>query len=192
MAKVMFTLVFGALLWTNGGVVNEAHAQQCLPGGFILQSGDQVYCNYSDGTCWTHSPYEIPPDCQARYQQRQQSNNTSNSGSWNTNIPASEKPSSYGAVAWGVKANLLGTSINKPSKKSAIDAALKACGGSSCTVATWYSNQCVSLGAGEVKGGYQWYVSPGLTQKDAEKNLLANCGKKAKNCQVTFSECSLP
>ena len=113
--KAGLIVVSGALLWTNGGVVREALAQQCLPGGYLLQSNDgNAYCNYNDGICWTHNPYEIPPDCQARYEQRQGQTNNSNGG---FDVPTRQKPSSYGAVAWNLKKGSYGSASKQASKQ---------------------------------------------------------------------------
>ena len=70
--------------------------------------------------------------------------------------------------------------------------AIEKCGDASCKVATWYSNQCVALSYGLYRKEYVWQVSTGLTQKKAEQSTLRDCNKTAKNCKVSFSECSLP
>ena len=114
--KVGLILILGGLLWTSGGAVREALAQQCLPGGYLLQSNDgNAYCNYNDGICWAHNPYEIPSDCQARYEQQQRQTNNSNGG---FDVPTRQKPSSYGAVAWDEKRGLYGSASKQASKQA--------------------------------------------------------------------------
>ena len=107
--------------------------------------------------------------------------------------PVPPKPSSYGAVAWGSWS--YGSSTNQTNKQNAINAALQSCsnGGDSCKIQVIYSNQCVAQTYGIQKNGaYWWRISYGSTQKQATQAALKDCGKIAKNCQVSFSECSLP
>ena len=187
--KAGLILALGTLVWTSGGVVREALAQQCLPGGYLLQSNDgNAYCNYNDGICWAHNPYEIPSDCQARYEQRQRQTNNSNGG---FDVPIRQKPSSYGAVAWGDKSEY-GSASKQASKQAAIDLALQRCGDASCEVVMQYSNQCVAASYGRSKTGVYWRADNGLTQKEAEQNTIKKCSKRAKSCKVFLSECSLP
>ena len=176
--KLGLILASGTLVWTAGGT-QEAQAQECAPGGYVLHLEGYSVCNYIGGNCVQHPPGQIPQACLP------QPDNTAPP-------PIIQKPSSYGAVAWNHKKGLLGTASKQVSKQAAIDTAMQKCGDASCEVATWYANQCVAGGYGMLKGGYPWYVSLGLNQQKAEKNLLTNCSKKAKNCKISFSECSLP
>jgi len=187
MVKGLLALMFGALLWTNGGMVKEAQAQ-CAEGGSVLYFENYSVCNYPLGGCQQHPPGQIPQNC---LPSSNSNNNTSSGGSWTVNVPAREKPSSYGAVAWG--ANALGRSSNQATKQSAIEAALQSCGQSDCTVATWYGNQCVAMSYGIQAGNkYLWKTAVGASNKTAEKNALSACKKGgAKSCKVHFSECSL-
>ena len=181
--KLSLMLVSGALVWTSGGV-QEAQAQVCGDGGQYTfhnaggvttpicvggSSGNRVYGTHP------YDGYGPPPPV----------NNTAPP-------PVIQKPSSYGAVAENKKTGLIVGASKQASKQASINTALQKCGDTSCEVATWYANQCVAGGYGMLKGGYPWYVSLGLNQQKAEKNLLTNCGKKAKNCKISFSECSLP
>ena len=193
-AELLFALVFGALLWTNGGVVKEAQAQlqNCGDGGYTTVINGGLMCTNGSGGL---RPYGSHPDdgYGPRNNQNNSGNNTSNSGSWNINIPAREKPSSYGAVAWGKSA--LGSSSNQTTKQNAIDDALRKCesSGAACKIQVIYSNQCVAQTYGvEASGTYFWRISYGSTQSKAVQTALKDCGKRAKNCKVAFSECSLP
>ena len=176
-------LVSGALVWTSGGV-QEAQAQVCGDGGQYApdningvvtpvciggSAGNRIYGTHP------YDGYGPPPPA----------NNTAPP-------PVIQKPSSYGAVAWDLKKSLLGRASKQASKQAAIDMAIEKCGDASCKVKTWYSNQCVALSYGLDRKEYVWQVSTGLTQTEAEQVSLRDCNKTAKNCKVSFSECSLP
>ena len=180
--KAGLMVLMGTVIWINGGMVEKAKAQECAPGGQVVS--DPVYgsvCYYANGSCPSHlvGTSYIPPNCQPQPEQPANPK------------PIIQKPSSYGAVAWGN--NYFGNASNQTSKQNAINAALQKCGESSCQVANWYSNQCVALASGiNNKGAYTWQASNGLTQTKAQKAALKDCNKSAKNCKVVFSECSLP
>ena len=182
MVKLSLMLVSGALVWTSGGV-QEAQAQVCGDGGQYApdningvvtpvciggSAGNRIYGTHP------YDGYGPPPPA----------NNTAPP-------PVIQKPSSYGAVAWSKK-GLLGRAREQASKQAAIDMAIEKCGDASCKVKTWYSNQCVALSYGLDRKEYVWQVSTGLTQTEAEQVSLRDCNKTAKNCKVSFSECSLP
>ena len=183
MVKMSLMLVSGALLWSSGGV-QEVKAQVCGDGGQYApdningvvtpvciggSAGNRIYGTHP------YDGYGPPPPA----------NNTAPP-------PVIQKPSSYGAVAWDLKKSLLGRASKQASKQAAIDMAIEKCGDASCKVATWYSNQCVALSYGLYRKEYVWQVSTGLTQTEAEQVSLRDCNKTAKNCKVSFSECSLP
>jgi hypothetical protein len=180
--KNLAIAMIGLSVLADGGMINEAKAQTCADGGMIWhptpEQGGGIMCvNGSLGS----RPYGSHPD-DGRVAQPQRPTNTR---------PVPTKPSSYGAVAWGN--NYFGNSSNQTSKQNAINAALQKCGESSCQIANLYSNQCVAFASGiNSKGAYTWQVSNGLTQVKAQKAALKDCNKSAKNCQVKFSECSLP
>ena len=182
MVKMSLMLVSGALLWSSGGV-QEVKAQVCGDGGQYApdningvvtpvciggSAGNRIYGTHP------YDGYGPPPPA----------NNTAPP-------PVIQKPSSYGAVAWGE--NALGTSANQTTKQGAVDAALQKCGDSTCKIVAQYSNQCVASTSGLKKNGkYVWQSSFGMTQKKAEQAALRDCSKHAKNCKVFLSECSLP
>ena len=183
MVKLSLMLVSGALVWTSGGV-QEVKAQVCGDGGQYApdningivtpvciggSAGNRIYGTHP------YDGYGPPPPA----------NNTAPP-------PVIQKPSSYGAVAWDLKKSLLGRASKQASKQAAIDMAIEKCGDASCKVATWYSNQCVALSYGLDRKEYVWQVSTGLTQTEAEQVSHRDCNKTAKNCKVSFSECSLP
>jgi hypothetical protein len=85
--KAGLMVLLGVAIWTNGGDVKEAHAQECAAGGYVLHLDGYSVCNYIGGNCIQHPPGQIPPSCQP-----QTPTNT-------RSVPP--KPSSYGAVAWG-------------------------------------------------------------------------------------------
>jgi hypothetical protein len=179
--KAGLMVLMGTVIWINGGMVEKAKAQECAPGGNVLHFEGYSVCNYIGGNCVQHQPGQIPPSC---LPQPEQPANPK---------PIIQKPSSYGAVAWGSWS--YGSSTNQTNKQNAINAALQSCsnGGDSCKIQVIYSNQCVAQTYGIQKNGaYWWRISYGSTQKQATQAALKDCGKIAKNCQVSFSECSLP
>ena len=184
--KAGLIVVSGALLWANGGAVKQVNAEPwgdgvCRAGWYV---DDHYGCVSADGACYYHPNGASNPDCSIG------SGNTNNSNG-GFDVPTRQKPSSYGAVAWGE--NALGTSANQTTKQGAVDVALQKCGDSTCKIVAQYSNQCVASTSGLKKNGkYVWQSSFGMTQKKAEQAALRDCSKRAKNCKVFLSECSLP
>ena len=197
--KLSLMLVSGALVWT-GGAMNEAKAQSAefwrqaeeqqrrqQEQAFQLQQqqlwqqrndpqyacvgGRDVYGYIGDAACGggVNTGNTAPP-------------------------PVIQKPSSYGAVAWDKRAGLVGTSRKQASKQASIDIALQNCG-SSCEIATWYANQCMTITHGKLTTSPysgRSYIHMGLTKKKAESSALSACRAESKNCKVFLSECSLP
>ena len=182
-------VVSGALLWANGGMVKQVNAQQqnCGDGGMTMVIDGGLMCANGSGGL---RPYGSHPDDGYGPRPNNGARNTNNSNG-GFDVPTRQKPSSYGAVAWSKK-GLLGRAREQASKQAAIDMAIEKCGDASCKVKTWYSNQCVALSYGLDRKEYVWQVSTGLTQTEAEQVSLRDCNKTAKNCKVSFSECSLP
>ena len=194
--KLSLMLVSGALVWT-GGAMNEAKAQSAdfwrqaeeqqrrqQEQAFQLQQqqlwqqrndpqyacvgGRDVYGYIGDAACGggVNTGNTAPP-------------------------PVIQKPSSYGAVAWGN--GYYGSVVNQATKQNAIDAALQKCGSGDCQVRTTYWNQCVAVSYGDLKAGTSYWQSVVATTKSkAEKDSIKSCSKKAKNCKILLSECSLP
>ena len=197
--KAGLMVLMGIVIWINGGMVQNVDAQT---GGYWEQaqqqqqqqqrqqeqinqqnqmmyspqyacvSGRDIYGHIGDVACGGDQP--------------------------NNPKPVVKKPSSYGAVAWSIQNRKLGISSRQATKQASISAAMKQCGDATCVVSATYSNSCIALGYGESKnpvktGQYIWFAEGGLTSetKSIEK-MLRICNKVAKNCQVTFSECSLP
>jgi hypothetical protein len=180
--KLSLMIVSGALVWASGAM-NEAQAQVCGDGGQYTfhnaggvttpicvggSSGNRVYGNHP------YDGYGPPPPV----------NNTAPP-------PIIQKPSSYGAVAWGN--GYYGSVVNQATKQNAIDAALQKCGSGDCQVRTTYWNQCVAVSYGALKAGTSyWQSAVATTQSKAEKDSIKSCNKRAKNCKILLSECSLP
>ena len=187
--KAGLIVVSGALLWANGGAVKQVNAEPwgdgvCRAGWYV---DDHYGCVSADGACYYHPNGASNPDCSIG------SGNTNNSnGGFNT--PIRQEPSSYGAVAWDKRAGLVGTSRKQASKQASIDIALQNCG-SSCEIATWYANQCMTITHGKLTTSPysgRSYIHMGLTKKKAESSALSECRAESKNCKVFLSECSLP
>ena len=184
--KASLMLVSGALVWANGGLIEEAKAQDAWQRQESINQQNQYEAD--------QEYYRQQQEAEARRQQERAEYNRQHPLG-EPYVPApKQKPSSYGAVAWDIKKILIGTAINQASKQDAINIAMQKCGKASCKVTTWYANQCVAVGDGDAlsKKAIYWYTALGLTQEKAEQNLLASCSKNAKNCRVAFSECSLP
>ena len=182
--KLSLMLVSGALVWSSGGV-QEVKAQVCGDGGQYApdningvvtpvciggSAGNRIYGTHP------YDGYGPPPPA----------NNTAPP-------PVIQKPSRYGAVAWSDKGGFYGSAANQKTKPDAINVALKNCNRSDCKITMEYANQCVAVAYGLEKGGtYLWTVTAGLTQSKAERTATTKCSKRAKNCKILLSECSLP
>ena len=179
--KLSLMLVSGALVQSRG--VQEAQAQVCGDGGQYTfhnaggvttpicvggSSGNRVYGTHP------YDGYGPPPPA----------NNTAPP-------PVIQKPSSYGAVAENKRTGLIGTSSNQSTKRASTDLALQRCG-NDCEITMTYSNQCMAYAYGTTKKGTGVSVWNGLTQSKAERKALLECSKRAKNCKILLSECSLP
>ena len=186
--KAGLIVVSGALLWTNGGAVKQVHAEPwgdgvCRAGWYV---DDHYGCVSADGACYYHPNGASNPDCSM-------GSGITNNSNGGFNTPARQKPSSYGAVAWDEKRGLYGSASKQASKQAAIDMALQRCNSSNCEIMMEYDNQCTAVAYGLEKGGtYFWQFSSGLTQSKAVRVATAKCSKRAKNCKILLSECSLP
>ena len=191
--KLSLMLVSGALVWSDVGV-REAQAQS----GYweqAQQQQQQMQRQQEQINQQNQMMYSPQYACVGGRDVYGYIGDAACGGGVNTGNtappPVIQKPSSYGAVAWSKK-GLLGRAREQASKQAAIDMAIEKCGDASCKVKTWYSNQCVALSYGLDRKEYVWQVSTGLTQTEAEQVSLRDCNKTAKNCKVSFSECSLP
>ena len=194
--KMSLMLVLGALVWANNGLIEEAKAQS----GYWEQAQKQQEEQQRQQQ-WLNDQEMLRQQNEEYYRQQQEAEARlqQERAEYNRQHPLGEpyvpapkqKPSSYGAVAWGE--NALGTSANQTTKQGAVDVALQKCGDSTCKIVAQYSNQCVASTSGLKKNGkYVWQSSFGMTQKKAEQAALRDCSKRAKNCKVFLSECSLP
>ena len=182
--KLSLMLVSGALLWSGG--VQEAQAQVCGDGGQYApdningvvtpvciggSAGNRIYGTHP------YDGYGPPPPV----------NNPAPP-------PVIQKPSSYGAVAENKKTGLIVGASKQASKQASINTALQKCGDlDNCAIAVEYSNQCVVATYGRQLNGRYWVdYGFGLTKTKAEKSGIMKCSKRAKNCKILLSECSLP
>ena len=177
--KAGLMVLMGTVIWINGGMVEKAKAQECAPGGNVLHFEGYSVCNYIGGNCVQHEPWQIPPSC---LPQPEQPANPK---------PIIQKPSSYGAVAENKKTGLIGTSSKQSTKQASTELALQRCG-NGCEITMTYANQCMAYAYGTTKKGTGVSLWNGLTQSKAERKALLECSKRAKNCKILLSECSLP
>ncbi len=170
--KLYFTVMagfFASVVLFSLGVVNEARAQQ--------------------GWCWEWSANCAPV-----------MNNTSNTNSGDSTPPQDSGGSQptrtvivdrFGAVALNAKTGTYGYAQQKSSKEEAQTAAIADCN-DGCSIVGTYSNQCAAYVKGIQPTGYGLSkLGFGKSKPVAEQNALAACGKKAKNCQILMSECSI-
>ena len=183
--KLSLMLVSGALVWANNGLIEEAKAQDAWQRQENINQQNQYEAD--------QEYYRQQQEAEARRQQERAEYNRQHPLG-EPYVPApKQKPSSYGAVAWDEKRGLYGSASKQASKQAAIDMALQRCNSSNCEIMMEYANQCTAVAYGLEKGGtYFWQFSSGLTQSKAVRVATAKCSKRAKNCKILLSECSLP
>lgn len=99
--------------------------------------------------------------------------------------------SRWGAIAVDGPKGILGTASNVLSEKQAKSTALSECkakGGVDCILQVSYSNSCGVMVVGDK--GYNTNAAP--TLKEATAKGMSMCGQSDTNCQVYYSDCSLP
>ena len=183
--KMSLMLVSGALVWANNGLIEETKAQDAWQRQENINQQNQYEAD--------QEYYRQQQEAEARWQQERAEYNRQHPLG-EPYVPApKQKPSSYGAVAWDEKRGLYGSASKQASKQAAIDMALQRCNSSNCEIMMEYANQCTAVAYGLEKGGtYFWQFSSGLTQSKAVRVATAKCSKRAKNCKILLSECSLP
>ena len=183
--KLSLMLVSGALVWANNGLIEETKAQDAWQRQENINQQNQYEAD--------QEYYRQQQEAEARRQQERAEYNRQHPLG-EPYVPApKQKPSSYGAVAWDEKRGLYGSASKQASKQAAIDMALQRCNSSNCEIMMEYANQCTAVAYGLEKGGtYFWQFSSGLTQSKAVRVATAKCSKRAKNCKILLSECSLP
>ena len=112
--KAGLILALGTLVWTSGGVVRQAYAQQqnCGDGGMTMVIDGGLMCANGSGGL---RPYGSHPDDGYGPRQSSGGGNTNNSNG-GFDVPTRQKPSSYGAVAWDEKRGLYGSASKQASK----------------------------------------------------------------------------
>ena len=194
--KLSLMLVSGALVWANNGLIEEAKAQS----GYWEQAQKQQEEQQRQQQ-WLNDQEMLRQQNEEYYRQQQEAEARlqQERAEYNRQHPLGEpyvpapkqKPSSYGAVAENKKTGLIGTSSNQSTKRASTELALQRCG-NDCEITMTYSNQCMAYAYGTTKKGTGVSVWNGLTQSKAERKALLECSKRAKNCKILLSECSLP
>lgn len=181
--KLSLMLVSGALVWANNGLIEETKAQDAWQRQENINQQNQYEAD--------QEYYRQQQEAEARWQQERAEYNRQHPFG-EPYVPApKQKPSSYGAVAENKKTGLIGTSSNQSTKRASTELALQRCG-NDCEITMTYSNQCMAYAYGTTKKGTGVSVWNGLTQSKAERKALLECSKRAKNCKILLSECSLP
>ena len=186
MVKMSLILVSGALVWANGGLIEEAKAQDAWQRQESINQQNQYEAD--------QEYYRQQQEAEARRQQERAEYNRQHPLG-EPYVPApKQKPSSYGAVAWDLKKGYVGTASQQASKQAAIDMAMQRCGTDNCEIIREYANQCMAIVYGaQLKGSKsKSFLRAGLTKNTAEKNALVACRKGARDCKIFVSECSLP
>lgn len=99
--------------------------------------------------------------------------------------------SRWGAITADGPKGILGTASNVLSQKQAESTALSECkakGGVDCIIQVSYSNACGVMVVGDK--GYNTNTGP--TIKEAADKGMSMCSQSDTNCQVYYSDCSLP
>jgi hypothetical protein len=100
--------------------------------------------------------------------------------------------SRWGAIAISSSTGHVGTSAGKISKSEAKHAAMQDCGDQDgipdCKVNLSYSNACAAYAWGGGRAG----TGSAPSTEEASARALNECSKKGKDCQLYYSECSLP
>ena len=199
MVKMSLMLVSGALVWANNGLIEEAKAQS----GYWEQAQKQQEEQQRQQQ-WLNDQEMLRQQNEEYYRQQQEAEarRQQERAEYNRQHPLGEpyvpapkqKPSSYGAVAENKKTGLIVGASKQASKQASIDTALQKCDDlDNCAIAVEYSNQCVVATYGRQLNGQYWVdYGFGLTKTKAEKAGVVNCSKRAKNCKILLSECSLP
>ena len=181
--KLSLMLVSGALVWANNGLIEETKAQDAWQRQENINQQNQYEAD--------QEYYRQQQEAEARWQQERAEYNRQHPFG-EPYVPApKQKPSSYGAVAENKKTGLIVTSSNQSTKRASTELALQRCG-NDCEITMTYSNQCMAYAYGTTKKGTGVSVWNGLTQSKAERKALLECSKRAKNCKILLSECSLP
>ena len=91
------------------------------------------------------------------------------------------------------KPAIFGVSSNMPSKSTAETLAINKCktlgGGGTCKIFITYHNQCITLAEGNPIGT-QAVNGPDLNE--IKVRALKLCNAQYKNCDIVYSECSMP
>ena len=184
--KASLMLVSGALVWANGGLIEEAKAQDAWQRQESINQQNQYEAD--------QEYYRQQQEAEARRQQERAEYNRQHPLG-EPYVPApKQKPSSYGAVTLDNKMGYVGTASKQASKQASINLAIQKCGTDNCEIVMEYANQCMAYAYGQPLKGFKSksFIENGLTKKTAEKNALAACRKGARDCKIFVSECSLP
>lgn len=99
-------------------------------------------------------------------------------------------PTLYGAFAFDPKKGTAGGVIDRKSREAAEADALKACreqGGNNCESIFWFYNMCGAMAIAS-DGSYGWSYQS--TARAAQTQALAECRKRAKDCEPTMAICT--
>lgn len=108
--------------------------------------------------------------------------------------PDYDQPRGHWITQWGALATsdhgTTGWSTGKPDADTAKEAAIKNCvlrGGTGCKAAETYSNGCIAVVNGDMRG----YPASDATYNKAVKLAMTSCKKNGdKNCELFRAECS--
>lgn len=95
--------------------------------------------------------------------------------------------SRWGAIAVNSSTGSLGAEVGHKDRSTARAAAITRCG-NGCDIVLTYHDQCAALASGA-----RFFASAsGATVIEASSLAMQSCAKKANDCEIVYSECSLP
>jgi hypothetical protein len=98
----------------------------------------------------------------------------------------------WGAIASSAHTGNVGTTAGQSNRGEAKRIALQHCGAKDgirdCKINLVYANACAAYAWREGKAG----ISSALSIEEASQKALNACNKEGKECEIIYSECSLP
>ena len=99
---------------------------------------------------------------------------------------------SWGAAAWSKSTGMIGVASKQASKQASKRLALQNCG-TDCEISQVYKNTCIAIATGEESNGMwrnTYSTNPDL--ETAKTTGLTLCASNSNNCNVIYTDCSIP
>jgi hypothetical protein len=115
-----------------------------------------------------------------------------NNASQQSAIPPAKWASRWGAVANSINTGHAGTSAGERNARDANRIAMQQCGTDTgindCKVIMTYHDQCAAI----ADGTHEFAAGAASTVAEASSIAMQSCQKKANDCKIIYTECSLP